>query len=111
MDASRRPHGLQTNLFPEQELLVVELRKLLLLPKNDRLAGRCNSDDQSPQPIGLGEQSGRKRHSKTAFGADFALSASNPGTCSIFRWMRDTPTSQVCRAPHEPLRRPMRTRL
>ena len=96
MDASRRPHGLQTNLFPEQELLVVELRKLLLLPKNDRLAGRCNSDDQSP-PIGLGEQSGRKRHSTAAFRRrDFALSASNSGDVQ-FRPSRgcwDAPTAQ-----------------
>ena len=36
-DASHRPHHLQSNLSPGQELLVVELRKLLLLPLDDLL--------------------------------------------------------------------------
>jgi transposase-like protein len=37
-DASHRPHTLQTTLSPAQECLVVELRKLLLLPLDDLLA-------------------------------------------------------------------------
>lgn len=36
-DRSHRPHRLQTTLSPEQEALVVELRKLLLLPLDDLL--------------------------------------------------------------------------
>ena len=36
-DRSHRPHTLQTKLTPEQEQLVVELRKLLLLPLDDLL--------------------------------------------------------------------------
>ena len=36
-DRSHRPHRLQTKLSPEQECLVVELRKLLLLPLDDLL--------------------------------------------------------------------------
>ena len=37
-DASHRPHRLQTTLSPLQEMLVVELRQLLLLPLDDLLA-------------------------------------------------------------------------
>ena len=37
-DASHRPKTLHANLSPGQELLVVELRKLLLLPLDDLLA-------------------------------------------------------------------------
>lgn len=36
-DASHRPHTLHANLSPAQEGLVVELRKLLLLPLDDLL--------------------------------------------------------------------------
>ncbi len=36
-DASHRPHTLHANLSPAQEFLVVELRKLLLLPLDDLL--------------------------------------------------------------------------
>lgn len=36
-DASHRPHRLHARLSPGQELLVVELRKLLLLPLDDLL--------------------------------------------------------------------------
>lgn len=36
-DASHRPHTLHANLSPVQEALVVELRKLLLLPLDDLL--------------------------------------------------------------------------
>ena len=35
-DKSHRPHRLQTKLSEHQEMLVVELRKLLLLPLDDR---------------------------------------------------------------------------
>jgi hypothetical protein len=37
-DRSHRPHTLNTTLTPAQELLVVELRRMLLLPLDDLLA-------------------------------------------------------------------------
>ena len=36
-DRSQRPHNLQTNLTPDEEIIVVELRKTLLLPLDDLL--------------------------------------------------------------------------
>ncbi|MFZ1548452.1 MAG: hypothetical protein WAT12_15380 [Candidatus Nitrotoga sp.] len=37
-DRSHRPHTLNTTLTPDQELLVVELRRMLLLPMDELLA-------------------------------------------------------------------------
>ena len=37
-DRSHRPHTLNTTLTPAQELLVVELRRMVLLPLDDLLA-------------------------------------------------------------------------
>ena len=37
-DRSHRPHRMKTTLTPEQEIVVVELRKMLLLPLDDLLA-------------------------------------------------------------------------
>ena len=37
-DRSHRPHTLKTTLTPAQELLVVELRRMVLLPLDDLLA-------------------------------------------------------------------------
>ena len=38
-DFSHRPHSLKTTLTPNQELIVVELRRSLLLPIDDLLVG------------------------------------------------------------------------
>ncbi len=59
-DRSHRPHRLQTKLSPEQEQLVVELRKLLLLPLDDLLV--VTREFIHPQATRSGIHRTLKRH-------------------------------------------------